>query len=148
MGRQNTAELRVRKAVRLDCKQVASLLGSVDVESCELPANNELVEEAVQACIDTPDHESYVAEAGDKIVGYIVVHWIPFPMLHSREGYVSDLLVAEDWRGCGVGRRLLGVVEERARELGCVRLMLNNCTSAESFTRGFYQKNGFRQRTL
>ena len=40
-------------------------------------------------------------------------------------------------------RRLMRAVEDRAQDLGCVRLMVNNFTSTESFARKFYSKLGF-----
>ena len=68
-------------------------------------------------------------------------------MLYGTEGYLSDLLVTQSARGQGVGQLLLAQVEARAQELGCVRLMLNNARTAESFARGFYPKQGYRERT-
>lgn len=94
----------------------------------------------------SPDHQIYVAAHESSLVGYVAVHWIPFPLLGGREGYISDLVVRGDRRGGGVGTRLLAVVEERARELGCRRLMLNNRLTSDAFTSGFYAKQGFAER--
>lgn len=105
------------------------------------------VEVAAKECIGQPGHEVIVASAGGQVVAYVAVHWTPFPMLGGREAYVSDLLVHADWRGHGLGNRLMRAVEARANEMGCARLMLNNRVAAESFERGFFAKTGFRQRT-
>lgn len=105
------------------------------------------VEAAAEECIGQPGHEIIVVAAGDKVVAYVAVHWVPFPMLGGREAYVSDLIVGADWRGHGLGNRLMKAVEARASEMGCERLMLNNRVAAESFERGFFAKAGFRQRT-
>jgi ribosomal protein S18 acetylase RimI-like enzyme len=78
--------------------------------------------------------------------GFIVVHWLPFPMLGGTEAYISDLIVAREARGRGVGRELVAAVERDARARSCVRLMLNNRIGSESFQRGFYPKLGFRVR--
>ncbi|MDE2837322.1 MAG: GNAT family N-acetyltransferase [Chloroflexota bacterium] len=102
---------------------------------------------AVEECIGDPGHEIIIAAAGEEAVAYVAVHWVPFPMLGGREGYVSDLIVRADWRGHGLGNRLMEAAELRAREMGCARLMLNNRVAAESFERGFFTKAGFRQRT-
>ncbi len=37
---------------------------------------------------------------------------------------ISDYFVLPEHRGRGIGRRLLGAIEQRARELGCCRLTL------------------------
>jgi len=102
---------------------------------------------AVEECIGQPGHEIVLALAEEEVVAYVAVHWVPFPMLGGREAYVSDLIVRADWRGHGVGNRLMEAVEARAREMECERLMLNNRIVAESFERGFFAKAGFRQRT-
>ncbi|MYK34394.1 MAG: GNAT family N-acetyltransferase, partial [Chloroflexi bacterium] len=102
---------------------------------------------AAEECIGQPGHEIILAVAEDQVGAYVAVHWVPFPMLGGREGYVSDLIVGADWRGHGLGNRLMEAVEARAGEMGCERLMLNNRIAAESFERGFFAKAGFRQRT-
>lgn len=107
----------------------------------------EAVAAAAGECIGQPGHEIVVAVATGEVVAYVAVHWIPFPMLAGREAYVSDLIVGADWRGYGLGNRLMEAVEARANEMGCERLMLNNRIAAESFERGFFTKAGFRQRT-
>ena len=107
----------------------------------------EAVAAAAEECIGQPGHEIIVASSGAEVVAYVAVHWVPFPMLGGREAYVSDLIVRADWRGRGLGNRLMEAVEARANEMGCERLMLNNRVAAESFERGFFAKAGFRQRT-
>ncbi|MFJ9680849.1 GNAT family N-acetyltransferase [Streptomyces sp. NPDC101194] len=42
--------------------------------------------------------------------------------------YVDDLVTADGARSTGVGRRLLGYLEERAREAGCLHLNLDSGT--------------------
>ncbi|MEU6013934.1 GNAT family N-acetyltransferase [Streptomyces sp. NPDC047515] len=42
--------------------------------------------------------------------------------------YVDDLVTAKGARSTGVGRRLLGHLEERAREAGCLHLNLDSGT--------------------
>ena len=102
---------------------------------------------AAAECVGQPGHEIIVASAGEEVVAYVAVHWVPFPMLGGREAYVSDLIVRADWRGHGLGNRLMEAVEAWAIETECERLMLNNRVAAESFERGFFAKAGFRQRT-
>ena len=110
-------------------------------------SDGDAVGAAAAACIGESGHEILVAVVAGEVVAYVAVHWVPFPMLGGREAYVSDLLVRADWRGRGLGNRLIDAVESRANAMGCERLMLNNRVAAESFERGFFAKAGFRHRT-
>jgi len=96
--------------------------------------------------VSQPASDVFVAESDEAVVGFVVIHWVPFPMLSGTEGYISDLIVTAELRGAGIGRRLVDAVEAEARSRGCVRLMLNNRIAAKSFQRGFYPKIGYRHR--
>jgi GNAT superfamily N-acetyltransferase len=100
----------------------------------------------LMSAVSQPACGVFVAESGDAVAGFILVHWVPFAMLGGTEGYISDLIVAAESRGAGIGRTLIHAVEEEARNRGCVRLMLNNRIAAKSFQRGFYPKIGYRHR--
>lgn len=139
-------EFTIRRAQASDAYGIRDLVTAL-VEERGGASDAEAVAKAADECIGQPGHEIIVAMAGEEIVAYVAVHCVPFPMLGGREGYVSDLLVSADWRGRGLGNRLMEEVEARAREMGCERLMLNNRVAAESFERGFFAKAGFRQRT-
>jgi ribosomal protein S18 acetylase RimI-like enzyme len=52
--------------------------------------------------------EVYVARAGKALVGHIVVN-----MQGAFVGYIQVVAVAEDWRGRGIGERLVRFAEER-----------------------------------
>lgn len=116
---------------------------SLDLDTISIEAEAQL-----KACLDDPQKRSvYVARgANSKALGYLVVHWIPFPAVHGLEGYISDLIVASCARGRGLGRALLQAAEEEAKSRGAYRLMLNNRRSAESYSRQFYAKHGYTER--
>jgi len=97
-------------------------------------------------CAADRSHAVFVAEANGVVVGYAAVHWLPYLFLPGPEGYVSELFVRADARGRGVGRRLLDRLVAEARSRGCSRLMLVNNRERESYRRGFYRKQGWRER--
>ncbi|MEW5850081.1 MAG: GNAT family N-acetyltransferase [Myxococcota bacterium] len=58
---------------------------------------------------------------------------------------IDELVVAEHARGRGVGRMLLDAVKRLATETGALRVELHTRRTRESYTRGFYVKNGFTE---
>ncbi|MBI3029832.1 MAG: N-acetyltransferase [Candidatus Rokubacteria bacterium] len=89
-----------------------------------------------------PRHPVIVAESGDRVVG-----WGSLNAFNPRKAYdhVADfsVYVEREWRGKGVGSRLLARLVELAREVGYHKLVL----SAFPWNAGgmaLYQKLGFR----
>lgn len=82
------------------------------------------------------------------LLGYTAVHWLPYLFLPGPEGYISELFVHPQARGCGVGARLLEAVAAEARRRGCSRLSLLNNRSRDSYARKFYEKHGWEERPV
>lgn len=59
-----------------------------------------------------------------------------------RHGTVTDLVVHEDWRGRGIGQRLLKEAERLTREAGLERLAIGVLVANEKAERG-YRAFGF-----
>lgn len=92
-------------------------------------------------------HTIYVAcDQGGGVIGFTSVHWVPFVMLGSFEGYVSDLFVSPSASGMGVGSYLIDVVMEEGRKRDVYRLMVTNGRDKPSYLRGFYRKKGWTER--
>lgn len=70
-----------------------------------------------------PRHPVIVGERGGRVAG-----WASLNQFNARAAYahVADLsvYVAREWRGKGVGRRLLGGVIEMGREIGYHKIVL------------------------
>jgi ribosomal protein S18 acetylase RimI-like enzyme len=62
-------------------------------------------------CLAEKTHTVHIATIEDSVVGFTVVHWIPFMWLHGTEGYISEMLIHADHRGRGVGNQLMAAVE-------------------------------------
>ena len=109
-------------------------------------ADSDAIAAALASFDSSTQDRILVAELAGKLVGYAAFHFVAFPMIQGLEVYVSDLLVAADARGTGVGSLLLQSVEAEARVRGCVRLMLNNHKTDASYVRGFYRNHEFSER--
>jgi len=137
---------RIRSATGSDCDSIAALIVELRMEEHGTSLDRAEVASVVRSAIACATTSVLVAEQAAGVLGFIVVHWLPFPMLAGTEAYVSDLIVGRQSRGQGIGRDLVAAAEQEARARSCVRLMLNNRVTAESFQRAFYPKLGFRVR--
>ena len=104
------------------------------------------IREQLTASLERPHSDIWVAQAGEHILGYALVHWHSVMVLPGPEGYLAELFVHPDHRGLGVGGSLIRHVEQTAQERGCFRLMLMNAKKRESYERSFYAKQGWTER--
>lgn len=137
--------VHIRSATPQDAEALAELLLALGFpDFAELTPDE--VRRRLQEKLDVaqaPSHTLFVAESGTKIVGYAAVHWLPCLFLSGPDGYLSELFVGVAARGRSVGTRLLAAVYDEARQRGCTRLTLVNRRDRESYTRGFYVKQGW-----
>ena len=94
----------IRPAEHTDMEQIVDLLEVVAAEGVwigtEAPIDRAAKREGFQRSIDSDDDEVFVATPGGVVVGFI--------SLWNRRGVVDlGMLVGPEWRGRGVGRRLL-----------------------------------------
>ena len=82
--------------------------------------------------------EVYVARAGRKLTGHVVVN-----MHGPFAGYIQALVVGLEWRGRGIGARLLGFAEERIfRESPNVFLCVSGFNAR---AQQFYERLGYER---
>ncbi len=83
------------------------------------------------------------AEAGGPVIGYAVVT-LGFSIEHGgRDGFIDELYVVPEARGCGIGEQALSFATNEAREMGVVTLHLE--VERTNFTaERLYCKHGFR----
>ncbi len=68
--------------------------------------------------------------------------WVPD--VEKKSLFLSKIYVKTDCRGLGLGRTLLGLAEERARELGCTELWLT-VNRHNTDTIAFYERMGLQK---
>lgn len=140
--------MRIREPGPGDIPALAELLASLEAAAWTRGKDAIEVESVLNACLHgkTPEACLKVAETEGKLAGYASAHWLPNLILGGLEGHVSELFVAPDGRGKGIGSALLEALEAEARARGCVRLSLLNLRERESYRRGFYAKRGWTER--
>jgi ribosomal protein S18 acetylase RimI-like enzyme len=83
---------------------------------------------------------------GSRAVGYLVLTFNFDLEFGGLEGIVTDLFVSARYRGYGLGRRALDIVDDycRARRIGMVELQVEKDNAAAL---DFYRRIGFRPLT-
>lgn len=138
------AELTVRPACESDAEAIARIYNQgIEDRVATLETELRTPEERRRwMAARGPRHPVIVAEAADTVVG-----WASLNQFNPRPAYehVADfsVYVDRDWRGKGVGRRLLEALIELAREIGYHKMVL----SAFPFNQAgvaLYERLGFR----
>jgi GNAT superfamily N-acetyltransferase len=139
-----------RKVQPQDAEKLAHLIRSIGFfktfTELSLEEAVSSVRRQINHCLADNSHTIYVAEDGpDSLLGFISVHWEPYLIHTGLDGYISELFIEDKSRSQGIGAKLLEIVIEEGRERGCVRLMLLNPKTRESYARGFYTKHGWQE---
>jgi L-amino acid N-acyltransferase YncA len=138
------AELTVRPARESDAEAIARIYNQgIEDRVATLETELRTPEERRRwMAARGPRHPVIAAEAAGTLVG-----WASLNQFNPRPAYqhVADfsVYVDRDWRGKGVGRRLLEALIERAREIGYHKMVL----SAFPFNQAgvaLYERLGFR----
>lgn len=149
------SEAAIRPAEERDRAAIVALIHALNLHEAALCddrrtdfAAAEECYEAVRARIAREGGALFVAcGEGDEPVGFISLAFAtdePFVREELRRyGMVTDLVVAEEHRGSGIGRRLIASVEARVREAGVKRLQIGVLAANEK-ARSSYLASGFR----
>jgi|SRR5579871_3442413 len=104
-----------------------------------------LVPTALRRLLGTPAvGRIWIARERRRAVGYIAFSAHYDVEFGGLEGVITDLFVRREWRGQGVGGRLLATVEEHCRAAGIGNIELQVIARNRSAP-GFYRKHGFRR---
>ena len=105
------------------------------------PATETDVRRRYELIAERPDARVFVAQAGDRVVG-----WIHVQATHALESdtraEIWGLVVGETARGTGVGRRLVDAAEEWAVSRG-LRVMVLRSNQLRTGAKGFYEHLGY-----
>jgi len=139
----------LREANSSDSVGVSALIRASGAEfGWELSADLEAeVLRNLEAALGGSASRVWVAEAGDRIAGYAVVHELPYLLSPRPEALLGELFVHPEHRGQGIGTALLERVEAFADEAPCGRISLFNHRRRLSYRRGFYAGRGYEERT-
>ncbi len=141
---------RVRVAADADAAGIAALRRAWAEEDLGRDAVDAGFEERFAGwhAVERGRRVSVVAERGGLLVG--MVHLVLFERMPvpergaSRWGYLANAYVRSEHRDGGIGAAMVELLLDRARELGCVRVVL--APSERSVA--FYERAGFGPATM
>ena len=139
----------IRPALPSDAAGISELLHGIGwfkaYEGRSIAQNTAAIKELLLDAQTLPERSLLLVaeDAQQRISGYCAVHWLPVAVLQSWEAYVSELFIAEQARGAGLGQQLLDVAVQAARDKNCLRIWLVNNRERSSYVRGFYSQQGW-----
>lgn len=148
------AKIEIRKATRRDLPKIAQLAGELVRQHYAFDAQRFLLIENPESGYEwwfnkeLENKKALVlcAKLDGKIVGYAYARLEPkdWNALLDAHGALHDILVAEDARGQGIGRKLLERVQSELRERGARRIVLHTAIKNRSAQK-LFASVGFRQ---
>ena len=131
-----------------------------EATAADLPSIGPLLSELFEAMAGPPDsgsqhavencravmkdalHHMLVARVGNSVVGFINF-MTRRTIAHARpSGLIDELIVAETYRGQGIGKELIAAATQKCLELGCDELEVST-ERTNTRAREFYKKCGF-----
>ena len=141
-------DILIRKAAQSDLRAIGKLLQDLihamdDTEGID-------IQTAIKTCQDLlNDAGSHflVAETAGTLAGFINFT-IRRTILHqSPSGLIDELVVASEYRGKGIGRRLVLAVFEECKRLGCCEVEVST-EKTNTEAKEFYRQCGFEERGM
>lgn len=133
----------IREARLEDIPAIATLLQALIAMHDKAPPVVRRLASNVEYVLQSPDTWYFVAETDDALVGMLQVNQRYSTWDDGHYGYIEDFIVAEGWRGRGVGVQLLAHVEAQARTRAWVRLDLD--VRAMNDAVRLYERAGYRK---
>ena len=122
--------MKIRRLINSDIDQVINLL----VSSLSSRYNNP----PIIGTLSNPKSIFIVVEINNIIVGVASLYIIE--KLTRKMGLIEDVAVDSNYRGKGIGIKLIQNLTSEAKNMGCDKIVLNSSKDNISF----YEKSGFK----
>lgn len=143
-------KISIRMFKKKDVEKILPIIMQYREQHHKIVVDEAIIESTREVLLSMVEHKDsfvYIGEIESSVVGYMVIHFCPFPLLGSNEIYITDLVVTPDYRNKGIGKAFIEKAKETGRTMKCKRLMLNNNKVSDAYLRSFYRKCEFEERT-
>jgi GNAT superfamily N-acetyltransferase len=138
-----TDKISIRLATATDVTPLCDLLSLLFAQETELTPDPERQARGLRLIIEQPKiGQIYCATDGDSVVGMVSILFTVSTAEGGRAAWLEDMIVHPNWRGQGIGERLLHEAIRQARAAGCSRITLLTDATNHSAMR-FYGRAGF-----
>ena len=111
-------EILVRKATAADMPAALMLIHELaDFEKAPDAVTNTVVAMVEDGFGSNPIFGCYVAEIENRVVG-IAIYYVKYSTWNGKGLYLDDLIVTEEHRGKGIGKKLFDVYMQEAKCIG------------------------------
>ena len=131
--------ISLRRAGPDDAADVAALLAELGYPDNEMDA----VKQRLATWAREPAGVVLVAQLAGRVVGTVAVAAIPYLEREGRCGRIVALVVSAEYRGRGIGRRLVEAAEAAAGDLGCVTMEVSS-SRGRTESHPFYRSLGYQ----
>lgn len=132
----------IREAGPGDWSAVAGLLAELGRPDVRATGEEAAGREVYLSYLRRADVVALVADDGGRILGFLDMEYRARLNFTTPQAWIPDLIVREDSRSGGIGRRLLKRAEELARERGCWGMTLESATWRDR-AHAFYVREGW-----
>ena len=138
-----TQEATIRLARLSDVPAMTALLRLLFAQEAEFAPDAAAQDKGLRAILDDPAlGQLLVADDGQRILGMVNLLYSYSTALGARVALLEDMVLAEEARGSGLGKRLLEAAVAHCRTAGCKRItLLTDGDNARAHA--FYQRCGF-----
>jgi ribosomal protein S18 acetylase RimI-like enzyme len=140
--------IQIDSVKKNDIDQIISLLVRLRDETGGMDQTDiDTIQNTLEELIDSPSNHMLVARDGTIPIGF-VNFLIRKTVLHrSPSGLIDELIISDEYRGKGIGRRLISEVIQRCRNQGCCELEVSTLMSNQK-ARSFYRECGFNEEAV
>ena len=140
---ENNPQILIRNGLLKDVDDLAELLQELFSLEVDFESNSKRQKKGLEFMLaKNPDRMVWVAEVEGKVVGMCTVQVLISTAEGGEAALVEDVVVRTEWRGMGIGKKLMAALDKWAVKRGIHRLQLladrENAPALE-----FYSKLGW-----